>query len=351
MGDKCLDIQQQVLDALDQQQPLTILGGGSKVFLSSPSNHHVLSTTEHQGIIDYHPAELVLTARAGTLLKDIEATLNEAGQMLPFEPPYYKEQATLGGAVASGLSGPIRPFTGSLRDFVLGCTLINGKGEILKFGGQVMKNVAGYDVSRLMVGAMGTLGVLLDISIKVLPAFPYMQHLTQTMSQQQALDKMRLLASQNLPLSGLAYDGEQLHIRLAGTRSAVETTSRKFGGEQQISSNFWTQLRDQRHPFFQQTTPLWRLSVPPASREIEIDGDQLIDWGGGLRWLKTTQPAEQIFDLATSLGGHAHLFRHAVHGQLRQPRLPDNLLAMHQKLKHSFDPQAIFNPGQLYPDF
>lgn len=351
MSDQSRELQQQVVKALAQQQPLTIRGGGSKAFLCPSSTHCVLSLREHQGIIDYHPSELVLTARAGTLLKDIEATLGEAGQMLPFEPPFYTEQTTLGGAVATGLSGPIRPFSGSARDFVLGCTIINGKGDILKFGGQVMKNVAGYDVSRLMVGAMGTLGVLLDISIKVLPAFPCEQHLTQTMSQQQALDKMRFLASQNLPLSGLVYDGEQLHIRLAGTRSAVETTSRKLGGEDQTSSNFWTQLRDQRHPFFQQTTPLWRLSVPPASGEIEVDGDQLIDWGGGLRWIKSTQPAEQIFELAAALGGHARLFRHAVHGQLRQPTLPDSLLAIHQKIKHSFDPQAIFNTGQLYTDF
>lgn len=351
MADMRLDIQRQVLDALEQQQPLTIRGGGSKAFLSPSCHHPVLSTKDHQGIIDYHPAELVLTARAGTLLKDIEAVLNEAGQMLPFEPPYYTEQTTLGGAVASGLSGPIRPFTGSVRDFVLGCTIINGKGEILKFGGQVMKNVAGYDVSRLMVGAMGTLGVLLDISIKVLPAFPFEQHLTQSMDQQQALQSMRRIASQNMPLSGLAYDGEQLHIRLGGTRSAVETSTQKLGGEKQTSSNFWTQLRDQRHPFFQQTTPLWRLSVPPASKDIEVDGDQFIDWGGGLRWLKTTQPAEHIFNVAASVGGHARLFHHPLHETQRQPTLPDSLLKMHQNIKYSFDPHAIFNPGQLYPEF
>jgi glycolate oxidase FAD binding subunit len=351
MSDKRLDIQQQVLDALQQKQSLIIRGGGSKTFLTPRCKHPVLSTIEHQGIIDFHPAELVLTARAGTLLKDLEAALSEAGQILPFEPPSYTEQATLGGAVATGLSGAMRPFTGSVRDFVLGCTIINGKGEILKFGGQVMKNVAGYDVSRLMVGAMGTLGVLLDISIKVLPAAPCEQHLAQSMSQQQALHTMRRLASQNLPLNGLAYDGGQLHIRLAGTDSAVETCRQKLGGEAQTNSNFWLQLRDQRHPFFQQITPLWRVSVPPASKDIEVDGDQFIDWGGGLRWLKTTQPAEEVFDLAASLGGHARIFRHAMPGQQRQPILPDSLLRIHQKIKRSFDPQAIFNPGQLYPDF
>lgn len=349
MSDQSQELQQQVMQALAQQQPVTLRGGGSKEFLTPASEHPIISVRQHQGMIDYHPSELVLTARAGTLLTDIETTLAESGQMLPFEPPRYSDRATLGGTVATGLSGPMRPFTGSVRDYVLGCTLINGKGEIVKFGGQVMKNVAGYDVSRLMVGAMGTLGVLLDISIRVIPAFPDEQHITQTMNQQQALLTMRNLRSENLPISGLAYDGEQLHIRLGGTHSAVKTTSQKLGGEIQHTNNFWTQLRDHQHRFFQQNRPLWRLSVPPASKEINVDGEQLIDWGGGLRWLKTIQPAEQVFALAASVGGHARLFRHAVKGQMRQPQLPDSLLAMHEKIKHSFDPQAIFNPGQLYP--
>jgi len=351
MHDQSLELQQQVINALEQKQALTIRGGGSKAFLSPASEYLTLSVQEHQGIIDYHPSELVLTARAGTRLKDIETVLAEAGQILPFEPPQYSDKATLGGTVASGLSGPIRPFTGRVRDFVLGCTLINGKGEIVKFGGQVMKNVAGYDVSRLMVGAMGTLGVLLEISIKVLPAFPVEQHLTQTLSPLQALQTMRHLRSHNLPLSGLAYDGQLLHLRLSGTGSAVSATARKLGGERQNASDFWTQLRDHQHSFFQQSAPLWRISVPPASDVIQVDGDQLIDWAGGLRWVTTTQAAEQVIELAASLNGHARLFRHAAAGQGRLPVLPESLLSLHKKIKHSFDPQGIFNPGQLYSEF
>jgi glycolate oxidase FAD binding subunit len=305
---------------------------------------------DHCGIVDYQPTELVLTARAGTRLADIESVLAEQGQFLPFEPPHFSENATLGGAVASGLSGSIRPFTGSVRDFVLGCRLINGRGEILQFGGRVMKNVAGYDVSRLMVGAMGALGVLLEISIKVLPMFPDQCFLSQPREAGDALRLMQTLASQNLPLTGLAYDGENVYIRLAGATTSVQAARRKLGGEQHDPDRFWAVVNEQSHHFFDGDIPLWRLSVPPATPVLDLPGKQMIDWSGGLRWLKTTEPAEKLYKLAARSRGHVRLFRGSEKRPGMQPLSPA-LLALHKRLKDSFDPHHIFNPGRLYPDF
>lgn len=349
MNDLTLELQQSIQEAITSRTPVIIRGGGSKDFLGQCNPGKTLSVNGHKGITSYQPTELVLTARAGTPLKDIEMTLAESNQILPFEPPHFADTATFGGAVASGLSGPIRPYTGSVRDFVLGCKIINGKGEVLNFGGQVMKNVAGYDVSRLMVGAMGTLGLLLEISIKVLPVFPEQICLVQPRSPDDALRFMRTLASQNLPLTGLAYDGDNVHIRLAGAGAAVKAAGKKLGGEKQSQDQFWQALKEQSHPFFSGDQPLWRLSVPPASKQLNLPGKQIIDWGGGLRWLKTDETPERLFNLATNSGGHARLFRDGKPDQPRMQPLPDVMLSLHQKIKDSFDPHAIFNPGRLYP--
>lgn len=350
MPDLTTSLQQSVLRARDKHRPLHIQGGGSKAFLKQGEAGEGLSLREHRGIVSYQPTELVLTARAGTPLKDIEATLAEAHQMLPFEPPHFSEHATFGGAIASGLSGPARPFTGSARDFVLGCKIINGKGEVLSFGGQVMKNVAGYDVSRLMVGAMGTLGVLLEVSIKVLPAYPAQISLRQARTEDDALRFMRTLTSQNLPLTGLSFDGDNIHIRLAGSDAAVKAAAGKLGGEPQPQDQFWHQLNEQSHPFFATDRPLWRLSLPPAS-QVSLPGKQLIDWGGGLRWLKSDEKPERLFRLAADHGGHAWLFKSHSNEQPHRQPLPAAMMALHQKLKYSFDPLNILNPGSFYADF
>lgn len=350
MTDLTDSLQHAVLEAIKSQAPLLIQGNGSKSFLASCGSGSRLSVSEHNGIIDYQPTELVMTARAGTPLRQIEATLAEAGQILPFEPPHFSELATFGGAIATGLSGPIRPYAGSARDFVLGCKIINGKGEILTFGGQVMKNVAGYDVSRLMVGAMGSLGILLEISIKVLPAYPQQLCLIQPRENRDALRFMRTLSSQNLPLTGLAYDGENVRIRLAGAKAAVKAASHKLGGEKRNNDDFWPALKEQTHPFFQSEQPLWRLSLPRATPWLEYADKQLIDWGGGLRWFKSHEKPERLFRQAQELGGHARLFRGAKTGQLRMQPLDTVMFTLQQKIKHSFDPHAIFNPGVMYPN-
>ena len=224
-------LQQAVRGALASKTSLNITAGNSKAFLGRVACGQDLCINEHRGIIHYQPTELVITARAGTLLSEIEQTLAEQGQMLAFEPPYFADTATLGGAVACGLSGARRPFAGSVRDFVLGCKIINGKAEVLSFGGEVMKNVAGYDVSRLMAGAMGSLGILLEISLKVLPKPPIEQTVCFELSPTEAINKMAQLSVQCLPVSGLSHDGRRLYIRLSGPETAVRASAKKIGGE------------------------------------------------------------------------------------------------------------------------
>lgn len=351
MSDLSEVIQQQILHAVDNQQPLNILGGNTKSFLYQAQSAETLSLREHQGIVNYQPTELVVTAYAGTKLSELQTMLAEYNQRLPFDPPHFGDNATLGGAIATGLSGSIRPFTGSARDYVLGCKIINGKGQVMQFGGQVMKNVAGYDVSRLMVGAMGSLGVLLEISLKVLPIPTSECYLSQPRDTQDALRLMQTLASQNLPLSGLAYDGEAVHIRLSGAEAAVRAARQKLGGENHDPDIFWALVNEQQHHFFDGEMPLWRISVPPATADLTLSGKQLFDWAGGLRWVKTEETAEKIFKLATRHHGHAQLFRNRQpHAARRQP-LSSGLKKLHLQLKQSFDPQGIFNRGQLYPDF
>lgn len=351
MADLSEALQQQVLLAVENQQPLNIVSGNSKSFLYQKQAGDTLSLHEHRGIVSYQPTELVVTAFAGTKLKDLQDMLAEHHQRLPFEPPHFGDNATLGGTIAAGLSGSIRPFTGSARDYVLGCKIINGKGQIMQFGGQVMKNVAGYDVSRLMVGAMGSLGVFLEISLKVLPIPASECYLSQPRDTHDALRLMQTLASQNLPLSGLAYDGEAVHIRLSGAEAAVRAARQKLGGEQHAADTFWRQVNEQQYPFFDGKMPLWRVSVPPATADLPISGKQLFDWAGGLRWIKTDETAEKIFKLASRHHGHAQLFRTPDSKTLRRQPLSSGLKNLHLQLKHSFDPQGIFNRGQLYPDF
>lgn len=351
MSDLTNVIQQQILHAVENHQPLNILGGNTKSFLYQAHTGETLSLQEHQGIVNYQPTELVVTAYAGTKLSDLQTMLAEHNQRLPFDPPHFGDDATLGGTIATGLSGSIRPFTGSARDYVLGCKIINGKGQIMQFGGQVMKNVAGYDVSRLMVGAMGSLGVLLEISLKVLPIPTSECYLSQPRDTQDALRLLQTLASQNLPLSGLAYDGEAVHIRLSGAEAAVRAARQKLGGEHHDPDIFWALVNEQQHHFFDGKMPLWRISVPPASPDLPISGKQLFDWAGGLRWVKTEETAEKIFKLATRHHGHAQLFRTLQPSALRRQPLSTGVKYLHQQLKQKFDPQGIFNRGQLYPEF
>lgn len=346
MPDIARSLAQQVRTAAAERTPLAIQGGGSHSFLVQLPQLLRLSVADHTGIVAYDPRELVVTARAGTRLDEIEAELAACGQMLAFEPPHFSEQATLGGAVASGLSGPRRAYCGAVRDFVLGCRVLDGHAKQLNFGGQVIKNVAGYDVSRLMAGAWGTLGVLLQVSLKVLPQPRASITVVQSCTAGAALERVRELARQPLPLDASCHCDGQLYLRLSGDAAAVGAAWRRLGGDVlSDAGEFWRSLRDHALPFFA-GQPLWRLSLPAAAAMPPLAGDWLLEWGGALRWLKSDAPVEQVRAAAEQAGGHAMLFRGGARHDIFHP-LPAPLLALHQRLKQGFDPQGLFNPGLL----
>lgn len=349
-SDISTDLQRQVADAAGAKTPLQIQGGRTKQFLGRTATGKILDVSIHQGIVNYEPSELVITARSGTLLKSIEQTLSGNHQMLAFEPPHFGEAATLGGTIACNLSGPRRPYTGAARDYVLGTRIINGKGEIMRFGGEVMKNVAGYDVSRLMTGAMGTLGVLLEVSLKVLPTPEYECTVMHQLDAQQALDMMHALASRPLPITASCYVGETLYIRLSGTFKVVDAARKVIGGEwSEEAGQVWQEIREQTHGFFKWNKPLWRLSVASDVPPLNLVGHWCYEWGGALRWLVTDVTADTIRQCAANVGGHATLYRKkdVNPDQVFQPLAP-GLWKIHQQLKSAMDPCAIFNPGRLY---
>lgn len=354
MSDNSQALQQQVQAALTEKTPLMIVGGNSKAFYGTKSGDvsqgKTLEMSAHTGIINYEPTELIITARAGTPLAEVDAALAEHNQMLAFEPPHFGNSATLGGTLACGFSGPRRPYSGAARDFMLGCQIINGKGEILRFGGEVMKNVAGYDVSRVMVGALGTLGVLLEASLKVLPRPECEITLQQQCSEQEALERMNDWAGKPLPLSASAYVDGQLSVRLSGMEQAVNASARHIGGEiVEQGVEFWAGVREHTAAFFKDANRLWRISLPMAADPLPLSGQQLIEWGGGLRWWQSEEESAAIRAMAEKLGGHATLFRGAKEGDdIFQP-LSTGLQRLHQNLKNAFDPDGIFNPNRLYP--
>jgi len=342
------DISQRIADAVKQaaetRTPLAIRGGGTKRFYTGEPRGEPLDVAGHCGVVTYEPTELVVTARAGTALAEIEAVLGEKGQMLGFEPPHFGAAATLGGTIACGLSGPRRPYAGAARDFVLGATIVNGKGEILRFGGQVMKNVAGYDISRLMVGALGTLGVLLDISLKVLPKPARELTLVFEMPADQAIATMNAWAGQPLPLSGACHLGDTLYMRLSGSASGVHAAHTKLGGEVvEKGEEFWRELREQERGSFQDDTPLWRLSVPPATAPIDLPGKWCLDWGGAQRWLKSDALADDIRPAAERAGGNAILFRAASNQSPLAVPTASALTRLQRNIRQAFDPTGTLN--------
>ncbi|MEQ1662126.1 MAG: glycolate oxidase subunit GlcE [Thiobacillus sp.] len=336
--------------------PLVIRGHGSKDFYGNPGTGDVLDTRALTGIVEYQSKELVLTAQAGTPLTEIEAALADNGQILAFEPPHFNGRGTLGGCVAAGLSGPRRPYAGAARDFVLGVRMIDGTGQALRFGGQVIKNVAGYDVSRLMAGSLGTLGLLTEISLKVLPR-PAMETTLQfALNEADAILKMNQWAAQPMPLSATSWHDGVLTLRLSGAAAAVRATQARLGGETlaDAAADFWQRLRDLSHPFFATLAPnhnLWRLAVKSSTPPLQLGDAQWIEWGGAVRWLISDLPAAALFAAAQSCGGHATLFRgKAQTGGVFAPLSPA-LLTLHRNLKQRFDPHGIFNRGRMYPDF
>ncbi|BBB30272.1 glycolate oxidase subunit GlcE [Neptunomonas japonica] len=355
---------EQISAAYEQKSSLIITGGNSKAFYGRHTKGFELSIAGYSGILNYEPSELVITARAGTPLKEIEELLAEHGQMLGFEPPSFSDTATLGGTIACGISGPRRPYAGAVRDFVLGATIINGKGDILKFGGQVMKNVAGYDVSRLMTGALGTLGVLLDISLKVIPKPAVEETRILPYDHQQMSTLLSTLGRQPIPLSATYLHKNLLYVRFSGAKAGVVSAAENIGGDVLRQADlFWHQLKEQRLPYFNQDRSLWRVSLPPNAPcvpDLIVDTESVTEWGGAQRWVypKDTNALQQW---ASDNGGHASYFRNRpdanncqvssndTNGSSFSPLSPA-LLTLSKRIKHSFDPHNILNPGRLYAD-
>ena len=342
-------LSQQLADAAARKQPLRIRGGGSKDFYGAESRGEVCDVREYSGIVAYEPKELVLTVRAGTPLAEVEATLANERQMLAFEPPHFGEAATIGGIVATGLSGPRRPYAGAVRDFVLGTRIVNGKGEDLNFGGRVIKNVAGYDVSRLMAGALGTLGVITEISFKVLPRPSAEATLAFELAEADAIASANRWAGQPLPLSATAWQDGVLRVRLSGAETAIAAARTKMGGEEvHEAAGYWRELREHRLPFFAPGRPLWRLSVPQTTEPLAFAHPQLIEWGGGLRWVSGELDALTVRSTVERAGGHAILFRAGDKSVGVFHPLKPALLKIHRRLKAAFDPAGILNPGRMY---
>lgn len=330
---------------------LRIRGGGSKDFYGGPLRGESLSVTAYRGIIDYDPSELVITARAGTPLAEIETALRDKGQMFAFEPPHYGPCATLGGCIAAGLSGPRRAYAGAARDAVLGVRMLDGKGDNLRFGGQVMKNVAGFDVSRLLAGSLGTLGVLLELSLKVLPVPVADATLQFEYTAADAIALMNAWAGKPLPLSATAWHDGKLHLRLSGASATVAAAIKTLGGERiedAAAQRYWQDIREQSATFFNTQLPLWRLSLKSTTPPLDLPGAQLLEWNGALRWLATDADAGAVREAARFGGGHATLFRGGDKSVGVFQPLPPALLTIQRNLKRTFDPAGIFNPARLY---
>ncbi len=359
MDDTLQRLVEQVQAARADRRVLDIRGGGSKVFYGGPVQGEVLDTRPLAGIASYEPSELVITARAGTPLAELEATLAAQGQCLPFEPPRFGDTGTVGGMVAAGLAGPARVSVGGVRDYVLGAKLLNGRAELLAFGGTVMKNVAGYDVSRALAGSMGVLGVICEVSLKVLPVLPATLTLRLEADQAAAIRRLNEWGGQPLPLNASAWWDGMLVLRLSGAGAAVRAAHEKIGGEvieADMASTFWTGLRDHRDEFFigaakavDSGAALWRLSVPATTAPLKLSGEQLLEWGGAQRWICTTAPAGVLRDAAHHAGGHAVLFRgHDKSAGAFAPQTPA-MAHLQRELQRAFDPDGLFNPRRLLP--
>ena len=341
---------ERVRDHAERKAALRIRGGGSKDFYGDGAREgEVVEMGVCSGIVAYEPRELVVTVRAGTPVEEVEQALDREGQMLPFEPPRFGRSATIGGTVACGLSGPRRPYAGAVRDYVLGMRIVNGKGEDLSFGGRVIKNVAGYDVSRLMAGALGTLGILTEMSFKVLPRPGAEATLAFELDEAEAIRRANAWAGQPLPLSATAWEAGTLRVRLSGSAPAVDAARDKMGGEADPEgARYWEELREHRSAFFAGEAPLWRISVPQTTPPLFEGHAQVVDWGGGIRWLRGPHDSFSIRSEAERRSGHATLFRGGERSAGIFHPLQPAIARIHRRLKAAFDPAGILNPGRLY---
>lgn len=358
------NIQQQIIDAAQSNQALQIIGNNSKAFYGCAVREGSipLNIADYQGIIDYQPSELTITARAGTPLTEIIEQLNAHGQMLPFEPPVFDGHATLGGCVATALAGPRRPWAGSIRDYILGARVLTGDGKDIRLGGKVMKNVAGYDLFRPMAGALGTLGVMLDITLKLLPLPEQEQSYSMEMNAADMQPLLRDWRKLSMPISASSYESGVFKLRLSASSCAIADASNKLPtAMQEISNDYWQTLNEHELPFFDDPAPLYRLVLPVSIKgnlnKIENviyqkgKSETLIEWGGSLHWLKTSCSLKDIQEYATAAGGTASVYRNGQTDKDVFMPLPAPLMALHKRIKKVMDPVGILNPGRLYREF
>lgn len=335
--------------AHDKRARLRIAGGDTKRWYGRVGEGQTLSLAQHRGIVDYDPTELVITVRAGTPIEDVESALEASNQMLAFEPPVFGPASTVGGVVAAGLAGPRRPFAGAVRDSVLGAKVLDGRGEVLRFGGVVFKNVAGFDAFRLMAGSLGCLAVLLELSLRVAPRPACERAVAREVDLQTARRTFTDLMRRPWPLSGACFDGVRLHLRFSGGEAAVEQAV-KLSEAAEEPLDYWTNLRHLHDAFFADAERLWRISVPMNAPELPLSGRWLWDWGGSQRWLASSEPAATIREAARAARGHATLFRGVRADEEAFSLLPRPMLELHRRLKAAFDPANILNPGRMYAD-
>ncbi len=348
-SDCTAELAARIREANTSRRPQRIVGGDTKRFLGRSIEADSIEIGHHRGILRHDPAELVLTARAGTPLLEIEESLAARGQRLPFEPPRFGENATLGGTVACGLAGPARAWSGPLRDYLLGVRVLAGDGRVLRFGGEVMKNVAGYDVARLMAGAFGVLGILLDVSLKLLPLPKGERTLALEMDEAAALGRLAEFARGAMPLTAGAWVAGRLYLRFEGSEATLDEVHRRVGGEvPDGAAGLWSSMREQTHEFFAGDAPLWRCTLPPLTPPLPATDATLIEWNGQQRWYRSAR--DHVSGVVAAAGGYATLFRHAPAGSEPFAPLPPPLLRLHQGLKRVFDPAGVLNPGRMYAE-
>lgn len=339
--------QTQIKAAAAKGVRIVVRGSGSKAFCSPAAVGTIIDTRQHGGIVEYEPNELVIVVRCGARIADIEKTMAEAGQMLAFEPPHFGDEATIGGVLASGLSGPRRPYAGSVRDFVLGCKVLDGKGDHLSFGGKVMKNVAGFDVSRLLAGSLGTLGVITEVAFKCLPLPKAQQTRVFELDAPTAIERMNRWYAEANPVTATVWVQGKLYVRLAGAQPAVNSAVAKLGGESLANdADWWRDWREQTHEFFAGDGPLIRVSCKSTAPWGDLANDahkQAIEWGGALRWLRMPSIAlPAIREWARAEGGYASVFRGATTDAERCEPLPAAVADVQAKVKAGFDPYNVF---------
>jgi glycolate oxidase FAD binding subunit len=342
------ELRERVLEAARARTPLRLRGSGTKDFYGESLAGEVLELRGCRGIVAYEPSELVITARSGTALSEIESTLAERGQFLAFEPPAFGADPTLGGVIAAGLSGPRRTYAGAARDFVLGARLLTGDGELLRFGGQVMKNVAGFDVARLLCGSLGILGIMTEVSLKVLPRPRAEESVRLELPAAAAVEAFNGWTTAGLPVSGAAWWEGQAWVRLSGAPPAVSAARARIGGEAldaAAAEAWWNSLRHCQLPLFARST-LWRVSVAVTHLPLNLPGKPLIEAGGAVRWYADVPPAISVRAVASAAAGSALCWRGPAPEGRFHP-LPPALAKLHRRLKERFDPLGIFNPGRL----